>query len=106
MNDAERSLRSLLSGAYGITATTIADAPRGFVANTYDVTAEDGRRYFAKQLPLWADARAVRCGVAVLGRLDRVLGLRLFAGNRSGLPLFRLKPCRSDVRRGGEYRRK
>jgi spectinomycin phosphotransferase len=69
VNDAEHSLRSLLSGTYGITATTIADAPRGFVADTYDVTAADGRRYFAKQLPLWADAGAVLAGVDVLDDL-------------------------------------
>ena len=74
MHDAERSLRSLLSDTYGITATTIADAPRGFVADTYDVTATDGRRYFAKHLPLWADAGAVLAGIGVLDEL-RALGI-------------------------------
>jgi spectinomycin phosphotransferase len=74
VNHAARSLRSLLSGTYGIAVATIADAPRGFVADTYDVTATDGRRYFAKQLPLWADAGAVVTGVDVLDDL-RALGI-------------------------------
>ena len=74
MNDAHGSLHALLSRAYGITAATIGDAPRGFVADTYDVTAAAGRRYFAKQLPLWADADAVRAGVDVLTEL-RALGI-------------------------------
>ncbi len=98
MNDVRTSLRSLLSSAYSITPVAIGDAPRGFVADTYDITAADGRRYFAKQLPLWADADAVLAGIGVLDEL-RALGIdtvsqpvRTLAGAPSatldGRPLF------------------
>jgi spectinomycin phosphotransferase len=74
VSDTFTSLFVLLSRAYGVTATTIADAPRGFVADTYEATTTDGRRYFSKQLPLWADADAVLAGVDVLDEL-RALGI-------------------------------
>jgi len=74
VTDTHSPLRALIARDYGITAAAIADAPRGFVADTYDVTASDGRRYFAKQLPLWADAEAVRAGVPLLEEL-RALGI-------------------------------
>jgi aminoglycoside phosphotransferase (APT) family kinase protein len=74
VNEIHGSLRSLLSLDYGIIPVAVRDAPRGFVADTYDVTAADGRRYFAKQLPLWADADAVLAGIPVLDEL-RALGI-------------------------------
>jgi aminoglycoside phosphotransferase (APT) family kinase protein len=69
MTDSHARLRAHLAHAYGIVPAAIADAPRGFVADTYDISSTDGRRYFAKHLPLWADADAVLAGVPVLEEL-------------------------------------
>jgi spectinomycin phosphotransferase len=62
-------LADLLSREYGIAPTAIVDAPRGFVAATFDVRALDGRRYFVKVLPLWADAAAALDSLPVLEAL-------------------------------------
>lgn len=67
-------LAALLEREYDITVTSIADAPRGFVAETFDVRAADGRRYFVKVLPGWADADAALASLPVLEAL-RELGV-------------------------------
>ena len=69
MEPAHAKVGELLRREYAIAPVTIADAPRGFVAETYDVTAADGRRFFAKLLPTWADAGAVIAGLPVLEEL-------------------------------------
>ena len=68
--DVDRAqLGEVLSREYGISPVSIVDAPRGFVAETFDVRAWDGRRFFAKLLPPWADAAAVMRGLPVLEEL-------------------------------------
>lgn len=62
-------LGEVLQRAYGITPASVVDAPRGFVAETFDVRATDGRRYFAKLLPLWADPVAALGSLPVLEEL-------------------------------------
>jgi hypothetical protein len=69
-------LADLLSREYGIAPTAIVDAPRGFVAATFDVRALDGRRYFVKVLPLWADAAALPAFIRDLGGDAAVYGLQ------------------------------
>src|SRR6185437_984743 len=67
-------LSEVLARDYGAVAATLAEAPRGFVAETFAVTAHDGRRYFVKWLPLWASTPALERGMAVAEQL-RGLGL-------------------------------
>jgi spectinomycin phosphotransferase len=77
--DVDRAqVAELLRREYGITSTSISDAPRGFVAETFDVRAAGGRRYFVKILPLWADAAAALHGLPVLEELH-ALGLDMLS---------------------------
>lgn len=69
MDSGRVELGAVLRRAYDIVPVSIGDAPRGFVAETFDVRAGDGQRYFAKLLPLWADAAAVLGGLPVLEEL-------------------------------------
>jgi spectinomycin phosphotransferase len=68
--DGDRAhLAAVLRREYGIEAASMVDAPRGFVADTFDVRATDGRRFFVKLLPLWADTDAALRGLPILEEL-------------------------------------
>lgn len=69
MNSSQMELGAVLQRVYALTPAAIVDAPRGFVAETYDVRATDGQRYFVKVLPHWADAAAVLRGLPVIEEL-------------------------------------
>jgi spectinomycin phosphotransferase len=69
MDAVHADISAAIGRMYPVEPVAIVDGPRGFVAETFVVDCADGRRLFAKWLPLWPDLAAVAGALPVLEEL-------------------------------------
>jgi hypothetical protein len=64
-------LTNALSEQYGLTNVMLTPAPRGFVAETYYMDADEGQ-YFAKLVKLSQDSESIKRSLPVLKELRQL----------------------------------